>query len=227
MADRGKEETQMFQKKGLIYSILDEKGNKIGIPFKASSLNGKPTLTNLESKFIQNEEKRKPYKDGLKASIDKTLTSYREITRETFVKELARQQINVVFRQNEQGFTYGVTFVDNQNKTVFNGSDLGKAYSAKALSERFGNTDKLIHQQNQPQKQQIKPVYLKQKETTSYLKQSKQTDYLKTAQKEQEQTYLKPHLPNQLLENLLGKTDEGTLSTIPEDKKKKKRELHL
>jgi hypothetical protein len=225
MADRGKEETQMFQKKGLIYSILDEKGNKIGIPFKASSLNGKPTLTNLESKFIQNEEKRKPYKDGLKASIDKTLTSYREITRETFVKELAILQINVVFRQNEQGFTFGVTFVDNQNKTVFNGSDLGKAYSAKALIEKFGNVDKPIARKDP--RQQNGSTYLKQKEATGYLKQGKQTDYLKTLQKEQEKTYLKPNLPNQLLENLLGKTDGDNLPTIPEDKKKKKRELHL
>ncbi len=219
MADRGKEETQMFQKKGLIYSILDEKGNKIGIPFKASSLNGKPTLTNLESKFIQNEEKRKPYKVGLKASIDKTLTSYREMTRETFVKELAILQINVVFRQNEQGFTFGVTFVDNQNKTVFNGSDLGKAYNAKALSEKFGNVDKPLLKTTL--------AYLKQKEATSYLKPQKETDYLKTGQKEQEKTYLRPNLPDQLLNNLLGKTDGDNLPTIPEDKKKKKRELHL
>ncbi len=225
MADRGKEETQMFQKKGLIYSILDEKGNKIGIPFKASSLNGKPTLTNLESKFIQNEEKRKPYKDGLKASIDKTLTSYREMTRETFVKELAILQINVVFRQNEQGFTFGVTFVDNQNKAVFNGSDLGKAYSAKALIEKFGNVDKPIARKDP--RQQNGSTYLKQKEATGYLKQGKQTDYLKTLQKEQEGTYLKPNLPGRLLENLLGKTDEDNLPTIPEDKKKRKRELHL
>ena len=42
------------------------------------------------------------------------------------------------------GLTYGITFVDNKNKTVFNGSDLGKAYSAKAISERFSNQDKLI-----------------------------------------------------------------------------------
>jgi len=225
MADRGKEEAQMFQKKGLIYSILDEKGNKIGIPLKASSLNGKPTLTNLESKFVQNEEKRKPYKDGLKARIDKTFTSYHEITKPAFVQELTGQDINVVFRQNEEGLTYGITFVDNKNKTVFNGSDLGKAYSAKAISEKFGNVDKPIAKINP--RQQNKTTYLKQKEATSYLKQGKQTDYLKTAQKEQEGTYLKPHLPNQLLEHLLGKTDEDCLPTIPEDKKKKKRELHL
>jgi hypothetical protein len=32
----------------------------------------------------------------------------------------------------------------NHNKTVFNGSDLGKAYSAKAILERFSTTDKRI-----------------------------------------------------------------------------------
>jgi len=226
VADRGKEDTQMFQKNGLLYSIIDEKDNKIGIPFKASSLNGKPTLSNLEDKFIQNEKKREPYKDGLKASIDKTFTSYHEITKATFVKELAKQNINVIFRQNEQGITYGATFVDHQNKTVFNGSDLGKAYSAKALSERLGNVDKPILKKDTGE-QQTRPTYIKQTETTTYLKQGKPTDYLKTAKKEQEGTYLKPHLANQLIEHLLGKTDEDNLPTIPEDKKKKKRELHL
>jgi len=223
IADRGKEDTQMFQKKGLIYSILDEKGNKIGIPFKASSLNGKPTLSNLEHRFLQNEEKRKPYKEDLKTSIDKIFTGYQKITKDTFVKELARQGINVVFRQNEQGLTYGITFVDNKNKTVFNGSDLGKAYSVKALNERFSIVDKLIQQH----KQQTTASYLKPKQETTYLKPFKETDYLKMAQKEQEKTYLKPNLPERLLDNLLGKTDEDSLPTIPEDKKKKKRELHL
>jgi len=101
IADRGKEDTQMFQKKGFIYSIIDEKGNKIGIPFKASSLNGKPTLTNLENKFVQNEEKRKPYKENLKTNIDEVFTSFQEITKETFAKEPAKQSINVIFRQND------------------------------------------------------------------------------------------------------------------------------
>jgi hypothetical protein len=229
IADRGNEDTQMFQKKGLIYSIIDEKGNKIGIPFKASSLNGKPTLANLENRFIQNEKKRQPYKEGLKTAIDSVFKNYHEITKETFVKELAKQNINALFRQNDGGLTYGITFVDNKNKTVFNGSDLGKAYSAKAIGERFGGQDKPNQQQQQQTKsdQQASTYYLKSKQQTTYLKPQKETDYLKTAQKEQERTYLKPSLPERLLDNLLGKTDEDSLPTIPEDKKKKKRELHL
>ena len=46
--DRGKEDGIIFKKYGLVYRILDEKGNKIGVPIKASSIYSKPTLTYLE-----------------------------------------------------------------------------------------------------------------------------------------------------------------------------------
>jgi len=36
---------------------------------------------------------------------------------------------------------YGLTFIDHKHRTVFNGSDLGKAYSAKAVTERYSDKD--------------------------------------------------------------------------------------
>ena len=42
-----------------------------------------------------------------------------------------------MLRQNAEGRLYGITFVDNQSKCVFNGSDLGKGYSAAALQNRI------------------------------------------------------------------------------------------
>ncbi|MDQ2720179.1 MAG: relaxase/mobilization nuclease domain-containing protein [Bacteroidota bacterium] len=50
-ADRGKEEGIIFKKRGLVYRALDEKGNKIGVPIKASSIYNKPTLSFLEEKI--------------------------------------------------------------------------------------------------------------------------------------------------------------------------------
>jgi hypothetical protein len=44
MADRGKEDTSMYQKRGLVYTALDDNGNKIGTPIKASAFYSKPTM---------------------------------------------------------------------------------------------------------------------------------------------------------------------------------------
>ena len=202
----------MFEKKGLIYSILDEKGNKIGIPFKASILNDKPTLKNLEARFAQNEEKRKPFRENLKENIEKVLQNYKAVTKDTFVKELENRKIAVVFRQNEQGITYGVTFVDNYNKTVFNGGDLSKAYTAKRLNERFGTVDQPIKQKpdSSIETSQPKPTYLLTTRKTDYLKADEPTGQ-----------YLQPSAFDKLLNNLMGKGGDGGAPLVARKKKKK------
>ncbi len=110
-ADRGNEETTMFEKKGLLYSILDEKRNPIGVPIKASSFYDQPTLKNLEKDFQSGMEKRKPYRENLKKRIDWVFQKYSTVTRNTLVNELAKQQVGLVFRQNDKGMIYGLTFV--------------------------------------------------------------------------------------------------------------------
>src|SRR6201999_3391557 len=134
-ADRGSKDSRMYAHEGLVYWIVDKSGNKVGVPIKASSLYGKPTLKTLEEKFKLNDQLRKPYKAGLIQKIDEVLT--RPQTKRSFIKALAEQQIKVILRQNDEGRIYGVTFIDQQNKAVFNGSDLGKAYSANLLSAKF------------------------------------------------------------------------------------------
>lgn len=143
VALRGAEHTVMFEKKGLMFSLVDGKGTAVGVPIKASSFYSKPTLRNLEKKFERNIEKRKVYKEPLRNAIENILAKYNAISKATFIKELQKQNIHVAFRQNDKGFTFGITYIDHNNKTVFNGSDLGKAYSAKSLTERFTGTDKL------------------------------------------------------------------------------------
>lgn len=142
-ADRGNEDTTMFEKRGLLYSILDEKRNPIGVPIKASSFYDQPTLMNLEKDFQAGMEKRKPLRENLKKRIDWVLQKYNAVTRNTLVNELDKQQIGIVFRQNEKGIIYGLTFVDHKLKTVFNGSDLGKDYSSKAITEKFAAQDQI------------------------------------------------------------------------------------
>ncbi|WP_235207311.1 relaxase/mobilization nuclease domain-containing protein [Pedobacter sp. V48] len=132
VADLGAEDTLMFQKKGLIYSLLDEKGNKIGVPIKSSSLHSKPTLPFLEKQFVKHAESRLQYKPQLKKSIDKILAA-KPRNQEAFIKAMGSAGIHAVFRIGANGQAFGITYVDNWHKTVFNGSDLGKAYGAKAI----------------------------------------------------------------------------------------------
>ncbi|MEO6851212.1 MAG: relaxase/mobilization nuclease domain-containing protein, partial [Mucilaginibacter sp.] len=136
-ADRGSKDSRMYEKNGLVYWVLDGKGNKLGVPIKASSIYGKPTMKALEDKFRLNEMLRKPLKDQLKTTIDKALST--PMSQTAFQKQLKNEGIQVIFRQNEEGRLYGITFVDHKAKAVFNGSDLGKTYSAASLAGWFKN----------------------------------------------------------------------------------------
>ncbi|HUM66505.1 MAG TPA: hypothetical protein PLV32_11690, partial [Chitinophagaceae bacterium] len=141
-ADRGTERSRMFANKGLLYSLIDKKGKRVGIPAKASAIYGKPTLAWLEKQFKLNEALRKPFKESLKRTIDRALRSPRVTAPERFSEVLKSQGITVVFRTNTEGRTYGVTFVDNRARVIFNGSDLGKAYSAKNIQDKLsGNIE--------------------------------------------------------------------------------------
>jgi len=137
IADRGPEDSSMFKKRGLIYSILDADGKRVGIPFKASSFAGKPILNKVESKFASNLEKRKTYAEQLRSAVSKVLDKDRLTTQNQLVNILGKQGISVLVRQNSEGRIYGLTYVDHNSRCVFNGSDLGKSFSAKAILERL------------------------------------------------------------------------------------------
>ena len=52
----------------------------------------------------------------------------------------------MIFRQNDSGRIYGVTFIDHDSRVVLNGSRLGKEYSANVFNERFSGETGNIHQ---------------------------------------------------------------------------------
>ena len=141
MADIGREGSIVRAKNGLRYSIVDSKGQPTGIPIKASSIYGKPTLNFLQTKFEVNELLRSPHKDRLKVLIDQELRNGQK-SFNGFIGTLIKNDVYPVVRQNAQGMVYGITFVDNQTKCVFNGSELGKHYSAKAILDRLTDLPK-------------------------------------------------------------------------------------
>jgi hypothetical protein len=135
-ADRGSENSKIYKGGGLVYRILDEKDKPVGVPIKASDFYNKPTLKYLEARYTGNEAGRTLHKARIKNAVDmaligKTVPSVRQL-----VAVLEKQGISAVLRQNEDGLIYGITYVDHKTQNVFNGSGLGKAYSAKGLQER-------------------------------------------------------------------------------------------
>ena len=135
-ADRGSESSRIYQNQGLLYRILDEKGNSIGVPIKASSIHNKPTLKFLEEIFSINEASRQPHKVRVKNAIDFAFLKQPKQSLQSLTKTLEKKGIKTIIRQNSNGIIYGITYVDHRTKCVFNGSTIGKQYSAKGLLER-------------------------------------------------------------------------------------------
>lgn len=126
---------------GLVYSALDKKGEKVGNPFKASLIGKTAGYDALQKRiaFSKQSMKDKAVYSRAKAIVSSCME--RNHSRKQFEKELARNGISVLFRENDDKRIYGVTFIDHREKTVFNGSRLGKEFSANVFHELFnGNS---------------------------------------------------------------------------------------
>jgi len=134
-ADRGVEGTRMYNNKGLLYSIIDSNKDKIGVPVKASSMYGKPTLKILEEKFEVNKVAKQQHIPATKLRVTDAMD--RSASLQQFQSLLKEQNIDLVLRTNKDQLMYGITYIDHNNKTVFNGSELGKQFSAAFIRTKF------------------------------------------------------------------------------------------
>lgn len=126
---------------GLIYSVLDENEEKVSKPFK-SSLFGKSVGYDALQKHFEKSKiaiDKLGTKDRLKPIISKAM---KQPDIDSFKQSLLKQGIGCIFRQNEQGRIYGVTFIDYQNQTILNGSRLGKEFSANIFNGLFKDSPK-------------------------------------------------------------------------------------
>ncbi|MDY3548932.1 TraM recognition domain-containing protein [Riemerella anatipestifer] len=115
-------------RRGLMYFALDENGEKASNPFKSSLFGKKAGLPSLEKQMEQHKPQlNKQDKSTLKQHIKNALKTTQ--SKAEFRKALIPYKISVVFRENDQGRLYGVTFIDHNTRCVWNGSRLGKSYA--------------------------------------------------------------------------------------------------
>lgn len=135
-ADRGTEESRVFKNKGLLYKILDKDSKPVGVPIKASDFYSKPTLKFLEERFKVNATKKESHERRVRSAIRETFINEAIKSPEQLAEKLKKEGIDIVLRKSLDGKLYGITFVDHKTKCIFNGSSLGKQYSAKGILER-------------------------------------------------------------------------------------------
>ena len=122
---------------GLLYVATDDSGKRVGTPLKSSLFGKSVGCEALEEKFKESAQliREERIREKLYLVLKQVVAQVRN--REDFTERLKEKGIGVVFRENEEGRIYGVTFIDHGKRTVLNGSRLGKEFSANAFQERF------------------------------------------------------------------------------------------
>jgi len=143
---------------GIVYSATNDKGEKQGNPFKSSSL-GKSVGYEAIQRHIKKSTKDiqdKNLKERTRRTVGAVMQSAR--SREQLITELKAKGIDVLFRQNDTGRIYGVTFIDHENRTVLNGSRLGKDFSANVFNDLFSGSRTLTGNSKQEHTPEYNPT---------------------------------------------------------------------
>ncbi|MGX1641368.1 conjugal transfer protein MobB [Sphingobacterium sp. NPDC055431] len=127
---------------GLVYFALNGKGEKVSNPFKSSLFGKDAGIAQLQKHFEQSKEKMKtnPARSVLKNTVE--LAMHTTNNEREFKKQLAEQSIHTAVRRNDNGRIYGITFIDNGSRTVWNGSQLDRNLSANLFNEWWNNGNK-------------------------------------------------------------------------------------
>ncbi|SEM65295.1 Relaxase/Mobilisation nuclease domain-containing protein [Chryseobacterium taichungense] len=127
---------------GLVYMALDDKGEKASNPFKASLFGKDAGVAQLQKHFEQSKEKLKTHsaRSVLKNTVELAIHTTNNET--DFKKQLTEQGINTVVRRNNEGRIYGITFIDHESRSVWNGSALDRNLSANVFNDWWHNGNK-------------------------------------------------------------------------------------
>lgn len=128
-------------RKGIVYFATDKSGKKISKPFKSSLFGKQAGVENIQALIEKSKVKMKsdPSKHILKRTIETALRTSKSET--SFKSQLLEQGIATVIRKNNQGRIYGITFIDHNSQSVWNGSQLSKELSANSFNRRWNGLE--------------------------------------------------------------------------------------
>lgn len=134
-AEEVKGELHGQSRHGIVYFALNEHGEKASNPFKSSLFGKDAGWDTLQQHFI--EAKKKMKTDPAKAILKNTIEAAMHLTgtEADFKKQLMEQGINTVVRRTGEGRIYGMTFIDHESRTVWNGSQLDTDLSANVFND--------------------------------------------------------------------------------------------
>ena len=123
---------------GIVYAITDDSGKALSTPIKSSLIGKSFGFDGLNKRMKHNTKEFKAGKWSPKIRNEVALAMHGSNgNRHQFVNLLKGRSIDVVFRENEEGRIYGATFIDHNSKEVYNGSRLGKEFSANQFNRLF------------------------------------------------------------------------------------------
>ncbi|WP_278996003.1 conjugal transfer protein MobB [Alistipes finegoldii] len=123
--------------RGFVYSVIDDKGGKVGTPIKASRFGKRYGYEAFERWCAVSKEQIRERKLGDMIKATATAALHRTKDRAEFIGLMKAKGVDVVLRETDTGRIYGATFIDHRTGCVLNGSRLGKELSANALQEHF------------------------------------------------------------------------------------------
>ena len=150
-ADRGRENSPMYNNKGLYYHVIDGNGKKIGAPIKASAFRLPVALPHLEEKFRLNQEKVQEEAQYMRTRIDNCIHFATEpcslaILNKSLMKENVRIVVDPPRKmsglpsapQPQPYDGHGFFYIDLYSKIVVRDTQLGEQYTASAILQRTG-----------------------------------------------------------------------------------------
>jgi hypothetical protein len=141
---------------GLVYSLIDSKGSRVGVGIKASSIYRKPTLQKLKIQFAKNSKSKNKLQRKTATEIEKLLRQNSSITKEDFTKHLTERGITALYPQGKEGEGLNsIIYIDHLRKAVFEEKAIGKPYTWNALEKRFAAIKLPNHSITKPDKNHI------------------------------------------------------------------------